>query len=508
MVSKFLKKMEVLQGFICIPTKSRPELIGNTPLPCVTTLNGNPARLDKYGRLWSPFLKGKFPIGYQVHLVKSEQGFQIEPITSKLESAVLRIESRSETGLFGAREKMLGEERKVLFRNLANLPSTTYATFGLYRYPAKFIPHVIAYVLENYAQSCMKVFDPFAGCGTVGVVSRIYGYDYELWDLNPLLETLHSVATLEPKKVDVKKLLHQLATSNEEFVPKWSRLYYWFPQEFLPLLYRVWGFYHSMDDEYLKLLLTIPLVKTTRYFSYDDMQRQKLSKSPKSEQRVNLLLTCDWKTKFFKMVEQETEKVIKRIEDHWMLSPKQTEAIVKGGVDTLSMNLTEEKDILITSPPYLQSHEYIRQAKMDLFWLGHSEDEVRKLSKLEIPYRDVEPQPVHSETFSSWRGEIEENHMRKLFDRYFWGVLGALTRLQEKVSPYLFLFVGRASMRGRPVPIDRIFAEHFVELGWVHEGTLIDTIVARRMFSYRINPATKLKDRRTPVENLVILRKP
>jgi len=404
-------------------------------------------------------------------------------------------------------EKRIGKERKVLFRNLVNLPSTTYATFGLYRYPAKFIPHVIAYVLENYAQPKMKIFDPFAGYGTVGVVSKIYGYDYELWDLNPLLKTLHSVATLESEEVEVKELLSQLASYNEEFKPNWSRLHYWFPQEFLPLLFKAWGFYHSLRNEYVKLLLTIPLLKTTRYFSYDDMQRQKLSKSPKSKQRINLLLTSDWKTKFFEKVGEELGKVIKGIEDYWTLSPKQTQAIVKGGVDVLTTNLEEEKDILITSPPYLQSQEYIRQAKMDLFWLGLSEDEVRKLSKLEIPYREVEPRPVYSETFSSCRNEIEESHLQKVFDRYFWGVLGALTRLQEKVSSHLFLFVGRTSMRGRPIPIDRIFAEHFSSLGWIHEVTLIDTIVARRMFSYRVNPATKLNDSRTPVENLVILRR-
>lgn len=413
---------------------------------------------------------------------------------------------------------MLGKEKKVRFRDLIKLPSTTYATFGLYRYPAKFIPHVVAYVLETYAKPEMTIFDPFAGYGTVGVVSRIYGCNYELWDLNPLLETFHEIATLEPREVNIKKLLDQMINSKEEYIPKWSDrfdklgqvrsgLHYWFPQEFLPLLFKVWGFYHSLDDGYLKLLLTIPLLKTTRYFSYDDMQRQKLSKSPISEKRINSILTSDWKTKFFRMVEKEVRKVVKGVKQYSMLSPKQTEAIVKAGVDVLSTNLEEEKDILITSPPYLQSQEYIRQAKMNLFWLGYSEDEVRRLSKLEIPYRNVKAQHVHSETFHSMRGKIEENHMRKVFDRYFWGVLGALTSLQEKISSYLFLFVGRTSMRGRPVPLDRIFAEHFIELGWVHEATLIDTIVARRMFSYRINPATNRKDKRTKTESLVILKR-
>ena len=62
-------------------------------------------------------------------------------------------------------------------------------------------------------------------------------------------------------------------------------------------------------------------------------------------------------------------------------------------------------------------------------------------------------------------------------------------------------------MRGNAIPIDRIFAEHFVELGWTHEETLIDSIVARRMFSYRVNPATNHKDNRIKTENLLILRK-
>lgn len=415
-------------------------------------------------------------------------------------------------------KKMVGKERKVLFRNLVSLPSTTYATFGLYRYPAKFIPHVIFYILEKHARPGMRVFDPFAGYGTVGVVSRIYGCDYELWDLNPMLETLHTVATLKPKEVDVKELFDQMIISEEEYVPKWSDrfdksgqvrsgLHYWFPQEFLPLLFKVWGFYHSLDDEYLKLILTIPLLKTTRYFSYDDMQRQKLSKSPKSEKRINSLLNSGWRTKFYQMVSKEIKKVLEGIQEYWKLSPKQVRAIVKSGIDTLTTELEEERDLLITSPPYLQSHEYIRQAKMDLFWLNHSEDEIKRMGKLEIPYRDVESHPIHSETFHKWRDGIEEDHLREVFERYFWGVLGALTRLQKKVRSHLFLFIGRPSMRGRPVPLDHIFAEHFVELGWVHEATLTDTIVARRLFSYRVNPATKLKDRRTRVENLVILRR-
>jgi hypothetical protein len=404
-------------------------------------------------------------------------------------------------------KRMEGKERNVAFRRLVDFPSTTYGTFCLYSYPAKFIPHVIGYVFENYATRHMKIFDPFAGYGTVGIVSRIYGYDYELWDLNPMLKTLHSVAILQPKAVDVKDALRQMALSNEEFVPEWSGIDYWFPEEFLPFLYKTWGFYHSLEDKYTKLLLTIPLLKTSRYFSFDDIQRQKLSKSFVSEKRVNSLLDSNWRTKFFEMLQREMEKMIRRVTEYSTLSPKKTRSVVKCGVDILTTNLDEQKDILISSPPYLQSQEYIRQAKMDLFWLGYSEEKVRQLKRLEIPYRAVEPQPINSKTFESFRKQIKEDHLKTIFNRYFWGTLGALTRLQKGVNSYLCLLLGRTSMRGCPVPIDNIFKEHFVELGWTHETTLVDTIVSSRMFFYQVNPATKLNHSRTSAEHLLILRK-
>lgn len=398
--------------------------------------------------------------------------------------------------------------QQISFRDeVTEIPSTTYGTFSLYGYPAKFIPQVIAYVLNEYADPGMTVFDPFAGYGTTGVVSGVYGHDYELWDLNPLLETLHKVATMKQPNQDVGNLLSEMRLSNHEFIPDWSNFSYWFPKEFLPFLSKAWGFYHSLTDEEAKLLLTIPLLKITRIFSYDDIERQKLSKSPKSKKRVSRLLKDNWQEIFYTRVGEEVCAITKGVAEHHSLSPKPVRSTVRGGVDTLTMDLAEEMDILITSPPYLQAQEYIRHAKMDLFWLGYPESLIRELSKKEIPYRDVEPCDIKSDVYHKMREEIEEERLLKIFDVYFQGVLGALTRLQERISSYLFLFVGPATLRGRPVPIDDIFLQHFTSLGWTHEITLVDTIVARRMFFYNNNPATGVRDKRMRTESLVVLKR-
>jgi len=85
MVIKALKKSEILKGFIQIPTENESELIGNASLPFSTTLNDNPARLDKYGRLWSPYLKNRFSIDATVELKKTENGYQVASIGSEHE---------------------------------------------------------------------------------------------------------------------------------------------------------------------------------------------------------------------------------------------------------------------------------------------------------------------------------------------------------------------------------------------------------------------------------------
>lgn len=94
-----------------------------------------------------------------------------------------------------------------------------------------------------------------------------------------------------------------------------------------------------------------------------------------------------------------------------------------------------------------------------------------------------------------------------VYERYFHGILGSISRLQENITERLLLFVGSATLRGKSIPIDRIFIEHLKTLGWRHEITLIDTIVSRQMFFYSKNPATGIKDNRMLKEHLVVLSK-
>ena len=402
-----------------------------------------------------------------------------------------------------------GKCESVSFRDESDIPSTTFATFGLYRYPAKFIPQVVSCALKRFGGAGDSVFDPFAGYGTVGTVARTKGHPYELWDLNPLMSSLHALSILEPPEVDSDALVYQMKEYRGEFPPDWKNLEYWHPAPFLSMLRRAWGFYHVLPEGGAKSILLVPLLKATEQYSFNDEKRQKLSQSPLSRQRIENLLQEDWEAKFYRMLRDGMAHVLKAQHQYRAMDPADdVQGIVRGGVNTLTQPLEREHDILLTSPPYMQAQEYIRRFKMDLLWLGKSEDEVRELGRMEMPYQKVEPCPIHSSTYKECLEKITEPHLRLLYQRYFWGVFGALTRLQEKIRRHLLLFVGPASVRGMPIPIAQIAVEHFSHIGWHHKTTLVDSIVSRAMFFYRANPATGEADPRMTTEHLVVLEHP
>jgi site-specific DNA-methyltransferase (adenine-specific) len=92
-VEKSLQEIETLRGFVHIPAKGRDELFGDLPVPSVVTLNGSPARLDRYGRIWSPLLR-RYAKGTQVRISKTENGFLIEPANNRERSVLINHEEK------------------------------------------------------------------------------------------------------------------------------------------------------------------------------------------------------------------------------------------------------------------------------------------------------------------------------------------------------------------------------------------------------------------------------
>jgi DNA modification methylase len=85
--------------------------------------------------------------------------------------------------------------QNVLFRNLiSEVKSTAYATHALYMYPAKFIPHIVRYVINKYTKPGDCIFDPFAGYNTIAIEASLTNRNAILCDLNRILHLLVSAS--------------------------------------------------------------------------------------------------------------------------------------------------------------------------------------------------------------------------------------------------------------------------------------------------------------------------
>lgn len=401
------------------------------------------------------------------------------------------------------------QHKNILFRDAVNIPSTTYATHGLYMYPAKFIPHVVRFVIDKYTSEKDWIFDPFAGYGTVGIEGTLTNRNYMLRDLNPLLNSFIKASTFRDS-IKFTDININFDYNDDVFLPKWKNIDYWHPPEFLNILSKLWGYYHNEISEDIKPVVAIPLLKITRYFSYSDEKISKLYKSKYAKKKVEYLLSKNYRRLMEDMYKKESKKTLQKIEEYQRYNPKNVKGIVEGNTNSLYKNLDIEVDTLITSPPYLQAQEYIRSIKLELFWMGYDEKTIRELSKQEIPYCKTPKVDIHSETYLKYYDIVEELEHKKLlqiYECYFKSLLKLFNNIESNINNTFAVFVSPVKIRNVKIPIDEIIKEHMENLGWKHEITYIDKIVSRRLFNVKKNPATGLTDERTKYEHLIIMKR-
>ena len=387
----------------------------------------------------------------------------------------------------------------VLFRELVKL-KTDYATHNLYPYPAKFIPNVVRYFLETYTKEGQTVFDPFAGSGTVGIEAEITGRNYILWDLNPVLEILTRAETW---KGEINEKLFEVDFNYPKvFVPKWKNLTYWYPKEFIETLSRLWGYYHDHPNP----LLAIPLFRISKYFSYADFEYMHYYKSKVSVRRVNELLKGNWKEEMKDLYYKEVERIIRKVREFQSMCRCVSEGVVKGGVDVLT-EIPPNADAVITSPPYLRAFDYIRAFRIELFWLGFTEEEVRRLRRKQIPYNRPPAVEIRSNTYKEYLRKVKSLNRKdvlKIYLNYFNSLVYFFNKVRANV---IGIFVGPVKIMGIRIPIDEILKEHLESTGWKHEVTYIDRIVVGRLKKVKINPAIGTEDERTPTEHLLVMKR-
>ncbi len=251
---------------------------------------------------------------------------------------------------------------------------TAYITHGYHRYPAKFIPQVAGRLIDELTRDGDLILDPFCGCGTTLVESKVRGRHSLGVDINPVAALITKVKStpIQPQRLDEQFILFQkrLSTYSEDLLvdtPDHERIDYWF-----------------RPDDKRKLAFILG----------------EISKIAKQDVRdfflcgfSNILKNCSiWLQKSNK----PTRDLSKIPSDPLVVFPRQIRTMINGnrrffellsasghlGVpsrvtcnDARAMPLNDNSvDLILTSPPYVTSYEYADLHQLTALWLEYTKD--------------------------------------------------------------------------------------------------------------------------------------
>ena len=390
----------------------------------------------------------------------------------------------------------------VSFREfLPEITDTSYLTHSLFYYLARFIPQVPRFCLNNYTRPGDCVIDPFAGSGTVGLEAVLTQRHAILADINPLLNHIVPIKiTFDNKSIDLKTLKNMLITMFEDstffYKPSWKNLEYWYEPEILEVLSRYWGWVKNLGENPYRPIIEIALLKASKYFSHAEHRTPKLFKSKSKKKFIQQLMESDWNKAMKKLIMEKAFDTYHRVIQLMSVRPSpSSQVIYRGGMDSSDLEAWNKLQFpscpiraVITSPPYLQAQEYIRTAKLELYWLGYGEEEVRAVSRMEIPYRKA-PKSIIIPTLEKIRKHLNRPDLHAILDSYFYYTISALENAANYLASggYLCIFVGSPKIDGIEVETWRIFAEYFTGQGYQLQALYEDKIKSRQLFRNRKN---------------------
>ena len=308
-----------------------------------------------------------------------------------------------------------GEFRKYIGKQVS------YATHGIHRYPAKFIPQIPRYCLESYSKKGDDVLDPFMGSGTTLLESYIAGRNSYGIDIHPLakLITKVKVTPLDPDTLaDLhKKLLSDIradSDSNDEWVPEIPNRDHWFRPQVLSDLAtikkHVWGMPPGPFQDYFKICFSSIIRKVSN--SDDDSLIPEVTTFQKKLDEQGKT-SYDAIGRFENTVRNKLidSKDLWRIHTEMTAKRRSAPSVNIIGNDARDIELEDSSiDLAITSPPYASAVHYVSVHKLEMYWLGLIDD----LAKLDG--KVVGTSRAYVSEYRPWKPDARIPELRSVLD--------------------------------------------------------------------------------------------
>ena len=248
--------------------------------------------------------------------------------------------------------------------------NTTGLTHGLHRFPAKFIPQIPRWALRELAAPGDRVVDPFAGSGTTLVECLLHDVDALGLDVDPLARLIARAKTGMP---DAKRMSHLGSVLRDGWdgpaedlecpMPDVDNFDHWFTEDAWAKLQALLHGIRSLEcsGQERDFLLAVFSSILRRVSNADDQSQKTYVSGTRPKDPPDALDTF-WRSY------NDAVAALKRLETG---AAQEASVEVAEAGDALDMSLSPETvDLMITSPPYLDSVDYMYNFMLEYFWLG------------------------------------------------------------------------------------------------------------------------------------------
>lgn len=283
-----------------------------------------------------------------------------------------------------------------LVQQLDHISDKNYLTHNIHPYPAKFIPQIPAAIIQSYSNRRDVILDPFCGSGTTLLEAIIRDRRAVGLDSNPigvLVSRAKTTVLTNAEASLVEASVNEVAETAAKIRADANWLSSVIKKDTIPLFPNI--------DHWFKPQVQIELTFLKKLISENQFSQQ-----------IHNFLNASLSAIVVKVSNQDSDT-------RWVARPKQIgngetiRAYIRKVLDNLRKNRElgavlrgknihatviaddvnsilnyvpgESVDLIVTSPPYLNSFDYYLYHKLRMFWLGYDH---KKVQALEIGSRN------------------------------------------------------------------------------------------------------------------------
>jgi len=409
-------------------------------------------------------------------------------------------------------------------------------------YPGRIHPWIPMYLLGMDAMSCVPgpVIDPFSGTGTIpleSLINPVHPKSALAMEINPLAALITRVKTHPIRFQPIEELIARVQNeyygehSSDDAIENSRLVTFWYSGKAISQLSRLKTAIENCTDlgTGAQDFLRLAFYSVCRSSSRADpriappvvLKKRNYSQSKESLRKVSAQLNRMKDPPVFSMFESAVKTNYNRL---YALSAHEPfwDSVVRGdtlegdcctllrdhfcGSDSDPANPTHDSlgkaHLIVTSPPYLTAQKYIRSSKLQLAWMGRSEEEIRKLDRRSIGTENCPVQtdrvvpflPVSVSSLVKRTAARSEERARSV-QNYFEGMWRFFSATHDSLASdgIVVLVTGDNSVCGEHVATHALLADCAESMGLRQILTVANDIKSYSMMTCRSSTSSVIR---------------